>query len=68
VRRFGARVAIVNEHAQPRTVQLTIERANSAETLYEYASQRRLAAPGPAGSLPATVDLDPFDLRVLGLE
>jgi hypothetical protein len=68
LRRFGPRLALVNECPQPRTVRIELVRVDSAEALYEYASQRQLVAPGPAGKLTATIELDGFDLRVLGCE
>jgi hypothetical protein len=69
VRRCGSRVALINESASARTVTVELPRADSALALYEYASQRQLVPPGAvAGPVTATVELDAYDLRVLGLE
>jgi hypothetical protein len=68
VRSFGPRTAIVNESREPRTIRLTVPAVKPSETLYEYANQRCLAR--SKGPEPATVtlELEPFDLRVVGWE
>jgi len=68
VRRFGPRLALLNECAQSRTVRIELARVDAGEALYEYANQRQVAAPGPAGKVAVTLELDAYDLRVLGFE
>ena len=64
VRRFSGRIALVNESRSPRTVRLALD-VPAGRGVYEYASQRRLSG---AGKVVVTVDLDAFDLRVVGVE
>ncbi|NLC56606.1 MAG: hypothetical protein GX774_07220 [Armatimonadetes bacterium] len=68
VRRFGGRIALVNESAQARTVRLTLPSVKAGQGVYEYASQRRLARAAHTGPVAVTVSLDAYDLRVLGTE
>lgn len=68
VRRFGPRVALVNQSAEARSVRLTVTGGKLGQALYEYASQRRLGVADAAGSAAVTVELEPYDLRVLGFE
>ena len=65
VRRFGSRIALVNESPQARTVHLHVP-VGAGQGVYEYASERRLGkGPGP---VTVEVEMDPFDLRVVGAE
>jgi hypothetical protein len=36
--------------------------------VHDYATQRRLGAPDQAGQMAVTLELEAFDLRVLGAE
>ncbi|NCO39275.1 MAG: hypothetical protein GW911_17480 [Armatimonadetes bacterium] len=68
VRRFGERIGIVNENGQPRTVRLTLGAVKPGQAVYEYATQRKLSSAGQAGVPVVTVEIDAFDLRVLGAD
>lgn len=68
VRRFGPRVALVNQSGEARRVRLTLTGGKPGQAVYEYAAQRRLGQPDAVGKATVTVDLEPYDLRVVGLE
>jgi hypothetical protein len=68
VRRFGERLAVVNECAGPRTVRVTVTGGDRGKSVYDYATQRRLGAPDQTGQVAVTLELDAFDLRVVGAE
>jgi hypothetical protein len=68
IRQVGARVAVVNESATPRTVRLTLADVPAGRSVYDYATQRRVASPDGAGLATLTLELDAFDLRVIGSE
>lgn len=68
VRRFGPRIAIVNESSQPRAVRLTLPKVNAGQAVYEYATQRCLAKGGEAREVSVVLNLDCFDLATVGVE
>jgi hypothetical protein len=65
---FGPRVALVNESPLPRTVRLTLPGVPPGQGVYEYASQRFLARAERKNPVRVRVELEAFDLRVVGAE